>query len=134
MVMIAKRRFHVEDGQKARHFEVGDEVPAEFEGRYDPVLVDEVQGVAVERSDPEGSAGVEGDGSDGLSPEALAEFEQLRTIEQITTWVQMGGPEAVSRARHARAVEQEGGQRKGLLEALDAFEAQQGGAVTENGG
>jgi hypothetical protein len=120
MVKIARRRFQVEDGQKARFFEVGDEVPDEFEGRYDPVLVEDSNGPKVERSDPEGVNVGESGGSAELSPDALAEFEQLKTIEQITTWVRMGGSEADARARHALAVEQGGGQRKGLVEALEA--------------
>ena len=37
-------------------------------------------------------------------------------------------PEAkTARARHARQVEQENGQRKGLIEALDAILAEPGG-------
>lgn len=115
MAKIAQRRFHVEDGLRARHFEPGDEVPDEFEGRYDPKLVGDslpVDDQEEQEVDPSG-------GSDGLSPEEIEEFDGLKTIEQITTWVGMGGPNLEARARHALAAEQAGGQRKGLIEALE---------------
>lgn len=123
MAKVALRKFHVEDGQRARHFEVGDEVPDEFEGRYDPKLVQD--SVPVEAAGPSGEPGGAGSDDGGeLSSDERAELEQLKTIEQISTWVDMGGPNKVVRARVAYEAEMNGGQRKGLLEALEAVLAE----------
>lgn len=116
MAKIAQRRFQVEDGPRARFFDPGDEVPDEYEGRYDPKLVGDslpVDGEQEQEVDPSG-------GSVELSPEEITEFEGLKTIEQITTWVGMGGPNTEARARWALEAEQAAGQRKGLIEALEA--------------
>lgn len=121
MAKIANRRFQVEDGQKARIFEVGEEVPDEYVDRYDPKLVDEGAAVSADPN-PEGSGGAGSAGGGELPADLVEEFEGLKTIEQITTWVRMGGPDARKRAGYALAVEtgEGGGQRKGLIEALDA--------------
>lgn len=139
MAKFARKRFHVEDGQRARFFEVGEEVPEEFEGRYDPALVgdsadlDELnQGQEVDGSDVDGVGVL----VPALSADELADFEGLKTIEQIVTWVQMGDPDPnlVARAEHALQVEKEGGQRKGLLEALEGILADQNRVADEDQG
>lgn len=124
MAQVATRRFLSHVGGRSKFYEVGDQVPDDVAQATDPALwrADGEPGAAA-------PSGVDGGEGRTLSADSLAEFEGLKTIDQIMGWVSGAGSDEARelRARHALAVEQEGGKRKGLVDALEAILAGPGG-------
>ena len=115
MVQIAKRRFLGTSPSRGSVFvEAGDEIPSDLDP-VDPNLIVEAGSVEVQQG-PSDEGESDPDGVD------LSGFDDLKTISQITAWVDMAtsDPERAARARHALQAEQDGGQRRGLVEELTA--------------